>query len=90
MNPGASDPVPCIVCGKVLQSAIPGAINQPYAGTAFMTTGHYGSTAFDPMDGSRLEIIVCDPCLILAIGRVMHFPPQTHRTRQGQIWDSSR
>lgn len=36
---------------------------QPLDGLGFITLGHYGSTVFDPMDGSTWEIIVCDPCL---------------------------
>ena len=59
-----SNPLSCIVCKRELESAIgPEARNQPYAGTCFATRGHYGSTYFDPMDGSYLEINVCDPCL---------------------------
>lgn len=34
-------------------------------GTAFRIYGHYGSTVFDPMDGSSLEIVICDECLEL-------------------------
>lgn len=37
--------------------------NQPYAGTAFTSSGHYGSTIFDPMNASLIEINICDPCL---------------------------
>lgn len=56
-------PVPCIVCDRILEEAIPDSINQPYKATTFSTKGHYGSTFFDPMDGSYLEINVCDVCL---------------------------
>ena len=71
--------LPCIVCDKELEPAIPEphgrAENQPYAATSFWTAGHYGSTVFDPMDGTRLEINVCDGCLtkkndkVLFLGR---------------------
>lgn len=54
---------PCLLCGKALENTDTTAENQPYGGTAFETHGHYGSTAFDPMNGSMLEINVCDPCL---------------------------
>lgn len=37
--------------------------NQPGNGLEFVTLGHYGSTKFDPMDGTRLAINVCDRCL---------------------------
>lgn len=68
-------PVPCIVCDKVLEEAIPDSKNQPYKATTFMTQGHYGSTFFDPMDGSYLEINVCDDCLTKAKSekKIVHY-----------------
>lgn len=56
----------CFKCGKQLENLAPTFDSegyQPYEGTAFKTYGHYGSTAFDPMDGSSLEIVICDYCL---------------------------
>lgn len=41
----------------------------PIGGTVFRTYGHYGSSVFDPMDASYLEIVVCDECLN---GRLAH------------------
>jgi hypothetical protein len=32
-------------------------------GTVFRTYGNYGSTVFDPMDSTFLEITICNPCL---------------------------
>lgn len=62
--------LPCICCGKELESVFapdedgkPLCENQPYAATTFHSYGHYGSTTFDPMDGSFIEINVCDDCL---------------------------
>lgn len=55
--------VPCIVCGAELENVERDANNQPYEGTAFYTHGHYGSTAFDQLNGSMLEINICDKCL---------------------------
>lgn len=55
----------CIVCDCSLDSCMQmeeGA-NQPYKGTVFTSHGQYGSTIFDPMDGSYLEINICDACL---------------------------
>lgn len=52
----------CIKCNKELKSCFDDAV-QPLGGTAFRTYGHYGSTVFDPMDGSYLDIVVCDECL---------------------------
>lgn len=65
--------VPCVVCGTTLENVDRDAENQPYGGTSFSTSGHYGSTAFDPMNGSMLELNLCDPCLkrASAQGRVL-------------------
>ena len=51
----------CIVCDKSLEMF---DTLQPLDGLQFLTEGHYGSTFFDPMDGTRLIIAVCDSCLI--------------------------
>lgn len=58
----------CIVCKKVLENTGPSPCeeNQPSGGTSFQSRGHYGSAAFDPMDGTYLEINICDPCLVQA------------------------
>ena len=50
----------CIVCDKSLDKIID---FQPSGGLHFFTYGHYGSAVFDPMDGSTLNIFVCDNCL---------------------------
>ena len=56
--------VPCIVCGYEPDTAFHGCTsNQPYKATTFLSRGHYGSTFFDPMDGTYIEINVCDVCL---------------------------
>lgn len=61
-------PLPCIACGRQLDSAAndPAFDHVPYAGTMFHTSGHYGSTVFDSFNGCRLQIVVCDPCLVKA------------------------
>lgn len=77
--------LPCIVC----HAELPGVddefykrnpdgqpdhiTNQPYGGLAFTSGGHYGGTRFDPMDGSFLEVNICDDCLMSAAkaGRVL-------------------
>jgi hypothetical protein len=57
--------VPCLVCGGALPNLdAPG--NQPSGGLEFTTHGHYGSSEFDPMDGTLLAINVCDKCLAAA------------------------
>lgn len=50
----------CIVCGKQLRNIMNDVENQPYDAASFMTYGHYGSTVFDPMDGTFLQINICD------------------------------
>jgi len=69
----------CLVCQKELKDI--GVDNQPVGGLSFMSYGHYGTAVFDPMDGSFLEINVCDECIKRAgeAGNVLlGFPqPQT-------------
>jgi hypothetical protein len=55
----------CIVCRKDLAN-VPGEENQPAGGVEFTSRGHYGSTAFDPMDGTFLAVNICDDCLTKA------------------------
>ena len=71
--------VNCIVCDVSFTPASAGGENQPYEGTTFMSEGHYGSTVFDPMDGSFLEVNVCDPCLLKASKRQQVLVAQTTR-----------
>jgi hypothetical protein len=61
-----NDAMNCIVCNNPLDPVDihHGGQNQPYGGLAFTSYGHYGGTAFDPMDGSYLEINICDKCLV--------------------------
>jgi len=82
--------VPCFKCGEALNSAMPDSDNIPYKGTAFQTHGHYGSTVFDPMDGTYLELNICDECLTAAPERVLM--GQDHRLiyEDGAITDSER
>lgn len=56
--------IPCIVCAKPLVNLQEDRCeNQPSGGVEFTTPGHYGCTIFDPMDGTKLAINICDPCL---------------------------
>jgi len=56
--------VACIICKEILDNsfAMSGDI-QPIGGLHFFTYGHYGSTYFDPMDGSTLNLAICDDCV---------------------------
>jgi|ERR1700729_615421 len=58
------DALSCIRCDKALENVFDEVENQPGDGLAFTSAGHYGSTEFDPMDGSYIELNVCDKCLI--------------------------
>lgn len=53
----------CISCKKQMKNLQFGQGFQPIDGLAFSTRGHYGSGYFDPMDGSYLELCVCDECV---------------------------
>jgi hypothetical protein len=55
--------LPCLCCGKNLTNYMAGEGLQPNDGLHFSTGGHYGSAFFDPMNGERLDIMVCDECL---------------------------
>lgn len=57
--------LPCVRCDRPLTNEFDEMTNQPSGGTAFESEGHYGSTAFDPMDGSFIEVNLCDECLVL-------------------------
>lgn len=52
----------CVCCGMKMNN-IATLGYQPIGGLAFSTRGHYGSRYFDPMDGSYLELAVCDECV---------------------------
>lgn len=52
----------CIKCEKEMTNISRGC-HQPVDGLAFHTRGHYGSSHFDPMDGSYLELSICDDCV---------------------------
>jgi len=60
-----------------MQNIAPSGV-QPKDGLAFVTSGHYGSTYFDPMDGSWLEVAICDDCVKRADDRgiIRRGPPR--------------
>ena len=58
----------CIICTKEIENwdqVYPEGNTKihPLGGTAFRTYGHYGSSVFDPMDASCMEIVICCDCL---------------------------
>lgn len=73
----------CIACGTELANIMEGEGVQPDDGLAFVTTGHYGTTVFDPMDETKLIAVVCDACLRKArlAGRLIHYTPPSNPSR---------
>jgi hypothetical protein len=64
------DTIACFCCDKVMENMhYESRLNDSYVyvhpidGLHFQTRGHYGSTMFDPMDGSSLDIAICDDCI---------------------------
>lgn len=92
---------PCLRCGKELKSVIPGVVredmpswqpeNQPSAGTTFKSSGHYGSTVWDPqgvLPHEFLEINICDECMVAAVGegRILHGRKPVRVAPKTQLW----
>lgn len=76
------NPLPCIVCGRVLAKAVPENPEsvQPLDGVMFSTPGNYGSSEFDGgLDGLHLVISICDPCLAAARARSHVYVGQSQR-----------
>ncbi len=69
----------CIACDQELQPVdLHHAPYQPSGGVIARTTGNFGSTAFDSIDGTEeLIFFVCDCCLRNKRHRIY---AQTHRT----------
>jgi hypothetical protein len=65
--------VPCIVCGNKLKPMDSGSPNHADDANEFSTHGQYGSTVFDPVNGDRLAVNICDKCLAAGqeLGRVL-------------------
>ena len=84
-------PVPCIVCKRPLNEIPSGDSNHADDANSFRSRGQYGSTVYDPMDETYLEVNICDQCLTAAakdgavlIGEVI----ETHR-RKLKPWSPS-
>lgn len=66
----------CFVCDKELDNweyeTRSGSLVEvhPMDGLHFMTRGHYGSTIFDPMSDKRLDIAICDLCVMKNLDKV--------------------
>ena len=68
------DTVDCVVCGKRLEPVFDCLHNQPNDGIVFTSQGNYGSTVFDPFDGTAVSVNICDSCFKKAVkkGFVVH------------------
>lgn len=67
----------CIACGKELDNLEYTTRSNgtkvevhPMNGLHFRTYGHYGSTIFDPIDGTYLDIAICDVCIMKNLDKV--------------------
>lgn len=54
--------ISCFKCNKDLENFDKDG-NHPLDGVEFSSRGHYGSSIWDPMDGSQLIINICDQCV---------------------------
>lgn len=70
----------CFVCNKTVLSAFDDYemdILEPASkAVCFTSGGNFGSTIFDPMDGTIIEITVCDDCLKNKKDRVIAYKIQ--------------
>lgn len=76
---GGRDSLPCIVCKTPMRRVRDGGYElQPSEGLHFSSEGAYGTTVFDPMDLSTLDVIICDECIVAAAreGRVLLSQPR--------------
>ena len=68
--------IPCMVCAKELDNLEYDMRDgkrvevHPTGGLHFRTYGHYGSTVFDSMDGTCLDLAICDECIMSNLNRV--------------------
>ena len=58
----SSPSMSCVLCKTHIET-----MNEfhPDGGLHFRAYGHYGTTVFDPMDGTSLDICICDKCLLV-------------------------
>ncbi len=91
----------CIVCTEVLKPIWDPVIfpqdaqvNQPSGGMTFTSEGQYGTTVFDPMNGSFLEINICDDCMKMREaegGFILHGTPRRSRRETRYVkWTMER
>ena len=57
----------CFKCGRSLGSFDLKTFH-PTDGCDFITYGNYGSVEFDPCNGDKLHVIICDTCIEKGLG----------------------
>ncbi len=74
------------------EDEINAAENQAYGGLAFTSYGQYGGTLFDPMDGTFIEVNICDDCLRILSKRSLVLTGRSSRLVRvnGSIWGSQK
>jgi len=65
-QPPFDEPLVCLLCGKPCKKVWKDYPNQPYGATVFTSRGQYGSTVFDEVDGTYLQVNIHDRCLVNA------------------------
>ena len=80
--------LPCIVCSRELEPVWDDSDNHPQMAVVAISYGNYGSTQYDPMDGSYLEFNVCDKCLADAgkNGAVLEREPRRQEKPPPKMW----
>ena len=77
--------ISCFKCQKQLENITERVANQPDGALEFISYGHYGSRAFDPMNGDFLIINICDDCLLEASEKGLVAHPNPSRTKIKRI-----
>ena len=92
----------CFKCGKTMVPSLDidpmTAVNEiplkpPLDGTIWESTGNFGSTVWDPIneDDVRLNIIICDNCLINFTERVIYLRRiRETKVIESEIWSKKR
>ena len=79
--------VACICCRRDLKDLGTGSPNHASDANAFISYGQYGSRLFDPMDGSYLEVNICDQCLEMAVTDCLVLRGKPREFNKLEIWD---
>lgn len=93
-QPPFDEPLACLLCGgpcKRVWERNQDHPTQPYGATVFTSHGQYGSTVFDEVDGTYLQVNIHDRCLVNAAaeGRVWHGTPvaPVRQPAELRVWE---